>query len=473
MKPLAARICAVLASAALATAPMARADIVGTAVNEVVGGITTPQIILDTVTALPSCLEYSITGMCFFLVCGWTGCYISTSIKVQHNMPDDIVSTYAAPDQHPWIDYGKAISTVLKAPGDAILGQLTDSQADTYAQRPSRETIVLAKSADAIANPIAALIGGNLTSFSYPDFTELSKFPGTELPRIGQLWTQVPANLASTTLANGQAMLADATKFIGQIQKLPGQFSSLLSSVKNISSLSVPSLSDLGSLSGTVSGITNFDFNGLMGQATSAMGLATGQFSNFNVSNINAGNWASMLSSMSGLICPGSATLFGIDYNSDLDGMFWRDTVPLEDLYPATWIPGLSGGDVTQEGFLTNTWGSIYPRSNQLVQDDPVKASAVIASRVNSIITQAAQPHIYHRLSGQGSYKYFKTATNPKWQMLYPSAMGSCINFGKNDSLSASSFGDGKITSNNGYVWNLWHTWECCHKHGSYLFSVP
>jgi hypothetical protein len=105
-----------------------------------------------------------------------------------------------------------------------------------------------------------------------------------------------------------------------------------------------------------------------------------------------------------------------------------------------------------------------------------VKASAVIAARVASIIERDAQPHIYKRLKGQGNYRYFKQAADPKWQMLYPSASSSCMSFGGNDSLGltpASTFGFGKTSSNNGYVWNLWHKYECCHKEGSFLFAIP
>ena len=48
------------------------------------------------------------------------------------------------------------------------------------------------------------------------------------------------------------------------------------------------------------------------------------------------------------------------------------------------------------------------------------------------------------------------------------------MTFGANDSLGVGSWGDYKTSSNNGYVWNLWHRYECCSKAAPiFLFAVP
>jgi integrating conjugative element protein (TIGR03756 family) len=203
-----------------------------------------------------------------------------------------------------------------------------------------------------------------------------------------------------------------------------------------------------------------------MNQAAQSMGNSVGGANGQDYSNMDS---SSALSSMNSMICPGGSGLCTINFDSDLDNLFWRGVIPLEQLYPGTWIPGI--GEVGNG--LINTWGGTYPRIGMLTQTDPVKASAVIAARVANIIEQAGQPHIYKKLSGQGSKVYFQVAQDPRWQMLYPVPSNGCITFGSNDSLTLTSFGDGKTSGNNGYVWNLWHRYECCQIEGAFLFAVP
>jgi len=202
-----------------------------------------------------------------------------------------------------------------------------------------------------------------------------------------------------------------------------------------------------------------------MNQLGSIMGNALSSDDN----NFSSSSSMSALGDMNSLICPGGSGLFTVNYDSNLDNLFWRGVIPLEQLYPGSWIPGV--GEVGNG--LVNTWGSTYPRIGQLTQAHPVKASAVIAARVASIIEQSAQPHLYKKLSGKGNKKYFKVAKDPRWQMLYPVASSGCTTFGQNDSLGLTSYGDGKTSGNNGYVWNLWHKYECCQKKGAFLFAVP
>lgn len=122
-----------------------------------------------------------------------------------------------------------------------------------------------------------------------------------------------------------------------------------------------------------------------------------------------------------------------------------------------------------------NTWGSVYPRVGDVYQNHPVKASAVVAERVRSIITQDSQPHIYAKLQVQGNgFLYMATADDYKWQRLYPNPQTSCGKFGQNDSVSLTSFGDFNTTSESGYMWNLWQRYECCQQMGgSYIFTIP
>ncbi len=53
-----------------------------------------------------SCVDWKITGVCFWLKCGGfpPGCSIKTSVKVRHFNPDAIVQVYQTPGEVPWTE---------------------------------------------------------------------------------------------------------------------------------------------------------------------------------------------------------------------------------------------------------------------------------------------------------------------------------------------------------------------------------
>src|SRR3546814_13505269 len=55
-------------------------------------------------TLSPSCLEYRVVGICYWLSCGVGGCRIRTSIKVRHYVPDAVVSGYSNTGANPWVE---------------------------------------------------------------------------------------------------------------------------------------------------------------------------------------------------------------------------------------------------------------------------------------------------------------------------------------------------------------------------------
>ena len=154
-------------------------------------GTTTPAIIANTAKAALSCVSYSVEGVCFFLSCGWTGCWIRTSIKISHYVPDVVVSTYNEPLRHPWTDIGTVVATTLTTAGSALTGRLLDSSAGGL---DSNSAMANFKGADAIGNPagmFASMLasGGMFTmpkSIAFPTVSELAKFPSKELPNIGR-----------------------------------------------------------------------------------------------------------------------------------------------------------------------------------------------------------------------------------------------------------------------------------------------
>ncbi|KQP14775.1 hypothetical protein ASF43_11950 [Pseudorhodoferax sp. Leaf267] len=439
-----------MAAAALSMAAPATALVASTNTSAIMGA---------TISALPSCLAYRVTGVCFWLRCTIFGCSVKTSIRVSHYVPDVVVSTFNAPEQHPWADVGKPIAGVMTGLGSSFMGSLLDSSAGTA--REDKEVVTF-KSVDAIGNPVGALMGGN-TNFEFPDTQELMRFPSQELPRIMQMWASAPADLAKGVMSGAAETMTSLTRELGALSSLPGQLGGALGSVQSLSptTTTLPDGADSYTGGGSGGGGGGDEGGGQNSQPTDFSKMMDEM-----KKGVQAGGGGN-----SDYICPGGSGMLSIQYHSELDSTFWRGKIPLELLYPGSWIPGI--GEVGNS--LINTWGGGYPRTGELVQSHPRKASAVFAHRVGSIITRGAQPHIYKKLSEKGGgFRYFATMADPKWQAVHPLPEPGCITFGSNDSLGLGSWGDYKTSSNDGYVWNLWLRYECCKKAAEiFLFAVP
>ena len=397
---------------------------------------STANLLSDSVSALSSCLNYRVKGVCFFLLCTPWGCEIETSIRVSHYLPEVVVSTYQHPSGHPWTDWGKTVSTYGWKLGARIMGREIDSQGETSADHHYDKTsLVTFKSADAYGNPAAHITnmssGGNMSvsNISWPGASELS---GWE---------------SSYNSSNRGGAGASGSGNFGQ--NLFGEiFGSgnvnISSSISSIIRSEAPSLQQMG----------------LTGQ-----GQGQGQ-------GDDPGGY---IGSGSEYICPGASQLLMPHFISEIDALVWRNKVPLELLDVRSFTPGM--GEVSTNP-ATHTWGNIYPRTGELVQQHPVKNSAVLAERVRTIITQKRQQHVYTAITKPSGYTYFPgswpAGADVLWQKLHPSpASKSCIKFGTNDSLGLGAFGDGQTSENNAYAWNMWMQHDCCQNKGVFLFSIP
>ena len=61
--------------------------------------ITSATIIASTLS--PTCLEYKVVGICYWLLCTPFGCKVKTSTKVRHYVPDAVVSAYSNTGMNP------------------------------------------------------------------------------------------------------------------------------------------------------------------------------------------------------------------------------------------------------------------------------------------------------------------------------------------------------------------------------------
>lgn len=403
--------------------------------------LTTEEIAQQTLAAASSCARYRVTGVCFFLKCVLFKCSVKTSVRVQHFSPDLVVSLYHDQSTHPW-EFGRTVAKATSRAGASIGRSLLDSAGTRYkATRTSAN--VMYRDADAIGNPanvLRLLLSGSMpsldspSSIPMPTAIELAKFFQQAPAQIANQWSSIPDSYGGGQGATAKSQV-DVQSILGSAG---GQMSQLTSGL------------------GKAGGVLNLGDE----QSSSTGGAGNGRSGG---SGSGAGGGSSI-----NFFCPPGATPFGLYFDSNLDVMSWRGFWQLEQLYPATWLPGMReiGAGLQQ------SWGSVHPRQGSLVQQNPVKGSAVLAQRIADIVGQPAQPHIYAPLNlTPGGYVWFgdqgireNDGNHTRWQRLYPHAETSCTVFGGNDSLSPTSYGDGHNTAERGVVFNLWRRQECCQR---------
>ncbi len=107
----------------------------------------------------PGCLDYQITGVCFFLVCELFECHIETTARISHFLPDVVVSSYQRTGENPWAEMaGLAAASAGAVRG--FLGATTELLVDGGHQREGTRIDahenVRFKETDVIGNPIVS-----------------------------------------------------------------------------------------------------------------------------------------------------------------------------------------------------------------------------------------------------------------------------------------------------------------------------
>jgi len=85
--------------------------------------ITTADIVESGVNE--ECINYCIVGICYFLLCTPVGCTINTSARIDHNLPDLVVTVYDEPEENPWIEYREIMGNAEVAAQEGILSSIT------------------------------------------------------------------------------------------------------------------------------------------------------------------------------------------------------------------------------------------------------------------------------------------------------------------------------------------------------------
>jgi integrating conjugative element protein (TIGR03756 family) len=416
---------------------------------------STKEIFTATISAVPQCFRWRPKGICLWLKCTWFSCNVESTFRVQHFTPDVTVSTWHDPATHPWKDYGRVIAQRLDGVGEKLIGgiggagsvfRLDSAGTKTKNDRDTRNFIF--RGTDAIGNPanvVQGVLTGNFGTGSGPDSVavptpaELARW-FTEFPaQVAQQWASIPGGLMGSHMGVAQQQTSGWSGLLG----LAG---------------------GAGAMAGQLSGL----YDSVIGAYTTAGNVLQLVDGGGNGGGGGGGNAGSGTSG-SDFMCPPGIMPFGLAYQSDLDALFWRSFVPLENIYPATWLPGMR--EVGQG--LLQTWGNVWPRQGATFQQDPVKGAAVLAQRAGDIISYRAQPHIYAplQLDSDPSYRFFgfqgireHDSDQTRWQRVFPNPQRTCAAFGTNDSLSPADFGDGQNLNSRGTVWNAWRRQDCCRK---------
>jgi integrating conjugative element protein (TIGR03756 family) len=103
------------------------------------------------------CLDYRIIGVCFWLTCTPFGCDIDTSVKVQHYVPDAMVSSYSATGENPWADvrFMSPPNASAEAGGDGTTNQGHENVMAKF------------KNADVIGHPASVIFSEFASGFGY------------------------------------------------------------------------------------------------------------------------------------------------------------------------------------------------------------------------------------------------------------------------------------------------------------------
>ncbi|MCC4607859.1 TIGR03756 family integrating conjugative element protein [Xanthomonas campestris pv. zinniae] len=105
----------------------------------------------------PDCLAYRVVGVCYWLYCTWSGCTVRTSIKVQHYIPDAVVSSYSNTGENPWVEV-RAMSQpnpTAQAGGDGTTNEDHENNLAKF------------KNADVIGHPAGAAFSEFASQFGY------------------------------------------------------------------------------------------------------------------------------------------------------------------------------------------------------------------------------------------------------------------------------------------------------------------
>ena len=203
---------------------------------------TTVQLLQNTVNALPGCLRWRPTGACFWLKCSVypPRCKVVYSLRMEHYVPEVIVSTWHDPAQHPWEDFGRPVAQAVNGAGqvgverDARLGW----QFHAGARAPWCSAMPMPSQTRCpcwASWPAGGSMAEMPSLVALPGPQEMSRFP-SQMGAIAQSWGSVPGTVAAGVVAQAQRL----ANVPAQLASLPGRISSATGSLGGVLSQQMP-----------------------------------------------------------------------------------------------------------------------------------------------------------------------------------------------------------------------------------------
>ena len=181
----------------------------------------------DTLKAVPQCLHYRVFGLCYWLVCDGAICNIHSTLKVEHYLPDAVVSVYRQYQNNPWDYANRAVDTAAYQAGVTAVGMKLGGGNESTRSQYDQDTHF--KEVDIIGNPAISvfsvakygLIPASLAKPFMPYYVSLADAYVWRSPLVEM--TRYPANLLPGvhivgSLLNNWGSIYPRTGFILQPQ---------------------------------------------------------------------------------------------------------------------------------------------------------------------------------------------------------------------------------------------------------------
>jgi integrating conjugative element protein (TIGR03756 family) len=125
-------------------------------------GVSINAFAIDTATIAGSalstdCIAYRVRGICYWLLCTITGCSLETSIRVEHYVPDAVVSSYSNTGENPWVEV-----RAMSMPNPTAQGG-----GDGTTNEEHENNLARFKNADVIGHPGATIFGEFVSQLGY------------------------------------------------------------------------------------------------------------------------------------------------------------------------------------------------------------------------------------------------------------------------------------------------------------------
>lgn len=113
---------------------------------------TTADLFAQASASFPSCSQWHVSGVCFFLYCTHK-CRIKTTVRYSTFQPDLVVSSYQDIDSHPWPEIGVPTGKALQQGASTLLKTFIGDGAGTRTKSDRRDRNAKYRDADAIGHP--------------------------------------------------------------------------------------------------------------------------------------------------------------------------------------------------------------------------------------------------------------------------------------------------------------------------------